>query len=417
MSEFLTERGGILVNKFIKVIELVAIEKNNEKSYLRIKLSSEEEYELYWEIDRDTANNLMTISQFNGNHKYRLSLHITSETSENQFISVLTKTYLNTSQRIYFNCSIEYKKSLEAIQNSNSINDLVKLPFLSIKLLEIDEIAATQIDRVVPKRYNPTVKWVSGAMLGVISIILFGYIYNLYQYEADINNTVFANTEIKIKEVNYKNNVIPNTNLTSDVSSKYSLPSLTLSDSLTYGIPEGYVSITFDDGPSKYTMEITDILKEYKVGGTFFFLGINAKKHPDSVRYVQSNGYSIGSHSMNHFSMPNLSITELEDQILQSTLAIEDITKEKLVLFRPPYGALNEQTKDALYNHDYKITLWNKDPEDWKSRDAGKIFDYVRNNKTSGSIILLHESQAVIDALPKIIQYLQEQDLKIVNLQ
>lgn len=359
----------------------------------------------------------MTISHFNGGHKYRLSLHITSETSENQFISVLTKTYLNTSQRIYFNCSEEYKKSLEIIKNSSSINDLAKLPFLSMTLLEIDEKTDTQIDRDVPKRYNPTVKWVSGSMIGIISIILFGYIYNLYLHKAEINNTAFANAEVKIKEVNYTDNVIAPTNLISDVSSKYSLPSLTLSDSITYDIPEGYVSLTFDDGPSKYTMEITDILKEYEVGGTFFFLGINAKKHPEYVRYVQSNGYSIGSHSMNHFSMPNLSFKDLKDQVVQSTLAIEDITKEKLVLFRPPYGALNEQTKDVLYNHDYKITLWNKDPEDWKSRDADKIFDYVRNNKTSGSIILLHESQAVIDSLPKIIEYLQEQDLKIVNLQ
>lgn len=409
-------KGGNLVNKFVKVIELLAIENHDEKSYLRIKLSFEEEYELCWEIDRDTANNLKNICQFNGNHKYRLSLHITSETSNNYFKSVLTKTYLNTSQRIYFNCSVEYKKNLEAIKNSNSMNDLDLLPFLSISMTEIEDTIATQTNSIISKRYNTTIKWISGGVIGFIFIILFGYIYNLYLYEAEINNTVVANAEAKIKEVNSNSNVTSHTNLSSEVSSNYSFPYLMLTDSVAYDIPEGYVAITFDDGPSKYTTEITDILKEYKVGGTFFFLGINAKKHPDFVRYVQSNGYSIGSHSMNHISMSNLSITDLEDQILQSTLAIEDITKEKLVLFRPPYGALNEQTKDVLYNHDYKITLWNKDPEDWKSRDADKIFDYVRNNKTSGSIILLHESQAVIDALPKIIEYLQEQDLKIVNL-
>lgn len=409
-------KGGNLVNKFVKVIELLAIENHDEKSYLRIKLSFEEEYELCWEIDRDTANNLKNICQFNGNHKYRLSLHITSETSNNYFKSVLTKTYLNTSQRIYFNCSVEYKKNLEAIKNSNSMNDLDLLPFLSISMTEIEDTIATQTNSIISKRYNTTIKWISGGVIGFIFIILFGYIYNLYLYEAEINNTVVANAEAKIKEVNSNSNVTSHTNLSSEVSSNYSFPYVMLTDSVAYDIPEEYVAITFDDGPSKYTTEITDILKEYKVGGTFFFLGINAKKHPDFVRYVQSNGYSIGSHSMNHISMSNLSITDLEDQILQSTLAIEDITKEKLVLFRPPYGALNEQTKDVLYNHDYKITLWNKDPEDWKSRDADKIFDYVRNNKTSGSIILLHESQAVIDALPKIIEYLQEQDLKIVNL-
>jgi peptidoglycan/xylan/chitin deacetylase (PgdA/CDA1 family) len=62
------------------------------------------------------------------------------------------------------------------------------------------------------------------------------------------------------------------------------------------------------------------------------------------------------------------------------------------------------------------MVLWNADPKDWKSDNANEILDYVINSKASGSIILLHESPPVIEALPKIIEYLKQEDLEIVNL-
>ena len=52
-----------------------------------------------------------------------------------------------------------------------------------------------------------------------------------------------------------------------------------------------------------------------------------------------------------------------------------------------------------------------------KSNHSDKIFNYVKRSDASGSIILLHETQAVVDALPRIIEYLQAQDLEFVNLQ
>ncbi|MNP58117.1 Peptidoglycan-N-acetylglucosamine deacetylase [compost metagenome] len=63
------------------------------------------------------------------------------------------------------------------------------------------------------------------------------------------------------------------------------------------------------------------------------------------------------------------------------------------------------------------MVLWNTDPEDWKSQNADAIYTSIMKSKVNGSIILLHESQATIDALPKIIQYLKDKELEIVNLQ
>jgi len=200
------------------------------------------------------------------------------------------------------------------------------------------------------------------------------------------------------------------------IPDQFMLPFVELDNPVSYNIPEGYVALTFDDGPSKYSKEIVDILKEYGIGGTFFFIGLNVKKYPEHVKYIHSNGYSIGTHSMNHSNLPTLSNEKQEKELIQSSQLIESLTGEKLSLFRPPYGAMNQNVKDLANQYGYKIILWNNDPEDWRNKDADAIVNHIKNTDISGSIILLHESQAVIDALPRIINYLKEQNLEIVSL-
>ncbi|MGD8190512.1 polysaccharide deacetylase family protein [Brevibacillus ginsengisoli] len=395
-----------------KVLELVAIETINEKSYLRIKFFLEQEVELFWETDSDTAANLMTVTEFDENHRYRLSLHTTFDETKQQWMSFITRTYRDKGDRIYFTCSVHYKNDLEAIKNTQSINDLNRLPFLSVNLSETDDNKIKQNyelkEPVISKANKNTPKWVIVAMISVILVILFGHFNNPY-FNKKSNNTIVAKAEVTTASATV-------TKLVKDHSTQDSLPYLKLDNPITFSLPKGYVSLTFDDGPSKYTEKITDILKKYKVGGTFFFIGYNVKKHPDSVRYVHSNGYSIGSHSMNHVKMSNLSYEQQANELVQSSHAIKDLTNEDVVLLRPPYGAINEQTKALVHDYRDKMVLWDRDPRDWKTHDATKIFHYVCSTEASGSIILLHESQATIDALPKIIEHLQEQNLKIVSL-
>lgn len=199
-------------------------------------------------------------------------------------------------------------------------------------------------------------------------------------------------------------------------SIQHKVPFLELEKTITYDIPEGYVALTFDDGPSEYSVDIMKVLEKYEVGGTFFFIGYNVKKYSDYVQHIHAKGYSIGSHSINHANMITLSHEEQEKELVQSINLLRELTNEEIVLFRPPYGSYNKNLKDILTENQYKMVLWNNDPMDWKTRNPDKIFSDIKSSNVSGSIILLHESQAVIDALPSIIEYLQELDLKIVSL-
>ena len=56
-----------------KLLELLAIDTVDNQPFLRIKLSFEEDIELLWKIDYDTAASLKTVASFEQSHKYRLS--------------------------------------------------------------------------------------------------------------------------------------------------------------------------------------------------------------------------------------------------------------------------------------------------------------------------------------------------------
>lgn len=407
---------------YVKLLELQNIKKVSDKYYLQVRLSFEKDHEIYLEIDEFTAENLMAVIQCDGKYKYRLSFNSSLDITQQQHVSLLTQTYLEHSNKISFLCSEDYTNILTTIKNIQHINDLDNLAFVYKSLEPIDEEHKKQelTEDITAKKYIHKFPRISIAVLSAMFLISFGYLSNIYLNRTVVNDKVLAqsiqlNNDVDTEHIEklYSTNNIVVQNVSTD---QINIPFIELDETITYSIEDGTVALTFDDGPSQYSMEIVDVLKKYEVGGTFFFIGQNVKKYPEHIKYAQSNGYSIGSHSLNHIDMPTTSYANQKNELVQSIELLEEITNEEVTLFRPPYGSFNKHIKDLIHENQYKMVLWNNDPEDWKTRDADKIFDDIHNSQVSGSIILFHESQAVVDALPRIIEYLQQLDLKIVNL-
>ncbi|MET3699676.1 peptidoglycan/xylan/chitin deacetylase (PgdA/CDA1 family) [Bacillus oleivorans] len=423
----------------VKLLELLSVEENGEKSFLQVRLLFQSSNQFLWEIDRDTAANIQKIVDFQGSFKYRMSFQTSWDNHRNQYLSFLTRTFRDQSDRIYFPCSEEFAKGLDTLRKMEQISEIDTFPFLLREQTAHAEEEGVETELFSrPKSHR--VSWMAAAMVAFLSISAFLLVYLKDSFrndtpfshpaiveaktigEQDYNGSLNEQTDIAslIKPENKPSDTpISDVNESSSESltaEEPSIPLIEVEERLTYSIPEGSVALTFDDGPSKYSKEIIDILKKYEVGGTFFFIGLHAKKYPEYVQYVHDNGYSIGSHTMNHTNMTNLSYEEQEKEMIQSIHLIEDIIQEEVVLFRPPYGAKNETTLELAERTNHKLVLWNKDTEDWKHHNSEEIFQYVANSDTSGAIILLHESQAVIDALPRIIEYLQQQGLEVVGL-
>ena len=192
---------------------------------------------------------------------------------------------------------------------------------------------------------------------------------------------------------------------------------------------EHEVSLTFDDGPDpKWTPLILDILKAKNVKATFFMLGSQAEQYPRLVQRILAEGHEIGNHTYTHRNLSEASDQQIRLELNATQRLIESITGRSTTLFRPPYNADSRPTdvrelrplklvQDEL---GYLIVLEGIDPEDWGRPGADVIFQRVKQLRHLGSTILLHDAGGnraqTVEALPKIIDWLQTRGDQIVSL-
>lgn len=185
-------------------------------------------------------------------------------------------------------------------------------------------------------------------------------------------------------------------------------------DKKFFGLPKEYVALTFDDGPSKLTKDIVDILSKQNVPATFLFVGQNVAHHKDAVTYASEHGMSIGNHSWDHSVLTKFTLKEQSENLSKANKAIEALTHKPVTLFRPPYGAVNDKLVSAANKQQMKTLLWNRDPEDWNAKRPEDIIRYFRHVEAAGGIYVLHEDKNTVEALPAIIKYLKSKDLTFV---
>ena len=177
---------------------------------------------------------------------------------------------------------------------------------------------------------------------------------------------------------------------------------------------EKMVALTFDDGPdAKTTPQALDILKKYGVKATFFMLGQNVVSNLDIVKRVKNEGHQIGIHTWDHPVLTKLPMETVKKEIFDTQTAIYNVVGIKPTITRPPYGAINTTIQNAI---DQSFIMWNVDSLDWKTRNTKAIMQEVAKTQP-GSIILMHDiHQTSIDAIPSVIQYLQNNGYTLVTV-
>ncbi|WP_042274922.1 polysaccharide deacetylase family protein [Faecalimicrobium dakarense] len=179
--------------------------------------------------------------------------------------------------------------------------------------------------------------------------------------------------------------------------------------------------ITIDDGPSKYTDRIIEILDKYNAKGTFFMIDRNMKSYPEQVKNIVESGNTAGFHSVSHdihkLYKKNISAKE-EFDINRKTFY--DITGQESSLVRLPYGSkpyTPSESYKALVDANYKVWDWNVDTEDWKS-DSNKILENVKmySKNEDDIVVLIHEKKQTVESLDKVLKYLSEQGYELLPI-
>jgi peptidoglycan/xylan/chitin deacetylase (PgdA/CDA1 family) len=175
------------------------------------------------------------------------------------------------------------------------------------------------------------------------------------------------------------------------------------------------VAITFDDGPSPYTLKVLAILKKYGVHATFFMIGDRARLNRPLVKDVLAQGSEIGNHTMTHVPLIGHSLAWDEAQIADADRIFFAETGIHPVYVRTRGGLLDLTGLRAIKYLKKQYVYWDVKAWDYlPGFSPAEIHDTVMAAVHPGSVILMHEYVPnTIIALPGIIRDLQARGLKV----
>ena len=181
------------------------------------------------------------------------------------------------------------------------------------------------------------------------------------------------------------------------------------------------VALTFDDGPSAYTLPMLAALAREGVPATFFTVGTEAAANPGLLVAEADAGMSVEDHSWDHANLTTLSPAGIDSELTRSADAVQAAIGRRPSCFRPPGGntdatVVAEGTKLGLSQ-----ILWNVDPSDYLRPGTNVIASRVLSTATGkGLVIGMHDGggdrSQTVAALPAIVDGLRARGYTFVRL-
>ncbi|WP_326657341.1 polysaccharide deacetylase family protein [Streptomyces sp. NBC_00385] len=174
----------------------------------------------------------------------------------------------------------------------------------------------------------------------------------------------------------------------------------------------GYVGLTFDDGPSNdHTPALLNALKQNGLRATMFNEGQYAASAPGQVQAEINAGMWVGNHSYTHPHLIQQSQAAIDSEVSRTQQAIANAGGGTPKLFRPPYGETNSTLKAVEAKYGLTEVIWDVDSQDWNGASTDAIVQAV-GRLTNGQVILMHEWPAnTLAAIPRIAQSLASRGL------
>jgi peptidoglycan/xylan/chitin deacetylase (PgdA/CDA1 family) len=263
-----------------------------------------------------------------------------------------------------------------------------------------------------------------------MALILQMSVNNVAKVEADIHNGIIENSNddniyvdapvesqgsieaTEFKDLVFEEEYLPTTTSSEDVVANIE-PSLYKREKVI-DPRKPMIALTFDDGPSKYTQELLDVLNENDAAATFFVLGMQVDKYKETICRMVEEGHQIGNHSYDHKRLTALNDEELYNEINRTDNTVYETALYKPFLVRPPYGATSEKLLEKLQK---PIIKWSIDSRDWESRNAEEISKIILDNAKDGDIVLMHDLyESTIEASKAIIPELIKRGFQLVTV-
>lgn len=179
---------------------------------------------------------------------------------------------------------------------------------------------------------------------------------------------------------------------------------------------KGGVNITIDDGPDpKWTPQVLDLLRQYKVKATFCMVGTQAQAHPDLVKKVVAAGHRLCDHTVSHnTAMDKESQAYQSQQILDAERMITKASGGvRPMYYRAPGGAFTPYSRKLAASRGMRPLGWNVDTKDFERPGTDAIVATVERELPNGPTLLFHDAGGdrtqTVEALRRILPRLKEQ--------
>lgn len=161
------------------------------------------------------------------------------------------------------------------------------------------------------------------------------------------------------------------------------------------------ILLTFDDGISKNTKQVWDMLAEHNIQARFYVVWstLESEENRKIAKRLSEQWHSICNHTYSHKNLTTMHINEVIRELTRTSDLIEKATGKKPNCFRPPFWAVNIRirilSRILWMRVHWSLSAWIFDTMDWD-----KTVDPVERMKnhitTSHTEILMHDNQDVV---------------------
>lgn len=159
------------------------------------------------------------------------------------------------------------------------------------------------------------------------------------------------------------------------------------------------VGLTIDDGPSEYTSEIMQLLKDNEAAATFFIIGGQVSGREKTLEELIRNGNELGNHAMHDEPSRALSEITLVDEIH----SVEDMLNHAYSkvgispppkYFRPGSGFFSTKMRETLKRLGYRLVLGSVYPHDPQISMPNVNAKHILSMVRPGAIIICHDRRS-----------------------
>lgn len=181
--------------------------------------------------------------------------------------------------------------------------------------------------------------------------------------------------------------------------------------------------LTFDDGPSKNTYKVLEILDKYDIKVSFFVIGTNiTPEYEELLKSMEEDGHVIGIHTFSHkYNYIYTSASNYIEDFNKAYQQLNGILEKPPAIYRFPGGSCNcyvgpfkSEIVRTLKSRGFTYYDWHVSGEDSVGNPSSDMIiqNVLKDVDGFGNpVILLHDSSInknTVDALERIILGLKD---------